>query len=375
MTFALNVILISSGAVCLAGLLLVFLVWLFVRRRLRPGFWKRVARAHLILVPLYLLLAPSILLAGFTRYSMGTRGDELEYAGPRVASDGVWSFQSRASLREERDGDVIVDDDVSSRAAAREVRLESAPGVRARGFLVESVEQPPRFQAVLVHGLFRGALELEKPAAWLHEAGGDVLMVEMRNHGASDRGPPGFGAFERLDVLAAARFLRSRPGGDDLPLLVYGISLGSAAVLLAAPEIDGLGAVAVDAAIPELVGVYHNLLRDRIGMHQPWRSLTLTAVELLCGFDAAEVRPVAAADLLDPTLPSLVVAAGDDFRTPPAQVRRVFDAFRADEGVKEWWLCEPARHARVFDIEPEAYRDALHRLVQRMIKVDATRDE
>ncbi|MFG0317095.1 MAG: alpha/beta hydrolase [Planctomycetota bacterium JB042] len=371
MSFAIRVILTVAGVAFAGGLLLALLLWIVLRlvRRCPDAYWRRVGRAHLWLVPAYVVLLPPLVLASLARWGMGTRGDERGYAGPRVTADGEWRFQSRESLDAERRG-ATIPPAVAARAAAREVRLTTADGLEVRGFLVEARESPPRFQAVLVHGLFRNALELERPAAWLHELGGDVLMLEMRNHGGSGRGAPGFGLREREDVLAAVRFLRARATRGGVPLLLYGVSLGSAAVLLAAPDVERLGALAVDAAIPELEEVYENLAGRRMGLPGPYRWLTLRAIELLARFDVDDVRPVDAAGRLDPDLPALVVAAGRDVRTPPDAVRRVYDALPTPAERKEFWADDAASHGKVFEEDPAAYRAALGRLVERMLATD-----
>lgn len=369
MSDALRAILFLIGASTAVGLVVALVIWLVrlaVRRRRPERYWRRVARMHLWLIPVYVLLVPPLAMASLSRWRMGTRGDERAYAGPRVDEHGAWAFQTRESLREERRANDGAPAPLG-RTVETEVRMKTSDGVWVRGFLVPARE-PPRFQAVLVHGLFRNALELEHPAAWLHGLGGDVLLLEMRNHGGSGRGRPGFGLREREDVLAAVRYLRSRSVGDELPLLLYGVSLGSAAVLLAAPDVPELGALAVDAALPELEAVFHNLTGDGgFGLPLVHRWLTLRAIELFAWFDVDDVRPVDAAARLDPALPALVVAAGDDFRMPPALVRRVYDALPSPDGVKEFWVDEEATHGKVFELHPDEYRAALERLVERML--------
>src|SRR5262245_43489226 len=77
--------------------LLVRLGWLIARRKPKR-FWKRALLTHLILVPFYAFVVTPAIVAGFLETRSITRDDERRYAGPRIAADGTWVLQSRASL-------------------------------------------------------------------------------------------------------------------------------------------------------------------------------------------------------------------------------------------------------------------------------------
>jgi pimeloyl-ACP methyl ester carboxylesterase len=106
--------------------------------------------------------------------------------------------------------------------------------------------------AVLVHGIFRGALEIETPGAMLRDLGGEVLLLELRNHGGSEKAPITFGRDEMLDVLTAAEFLQARPEAAGRPLVFFGVSFGTAAAALAAPQLRDLDGLVLDAPMDDL---------------------------------------------------------------------------------------------------------------------------
>lgn len=75
------------------------------------------------------------------------------------------------------------------------------------------------------------------PAQALHQAGFNVLLFDLRNHGRSDSRPPvTFGMNEAVDVAAALQYLRTRQdvAADQLGLIGY--SMGANAVLYALAE-------------------------------------------------------------------------------------------------------------------------------------------
>ncbi|HYC78524.1 MAG TPA: alpha/beta hydrolase [Planctomycetota bacterium] len=338
----------------------------------RPArYWRRAGLAHLALAPLYTLAAPvlfGVWLAGWVH----TRGDESAYAGPRFTADGAWRLQSRESLRAERTAPPPPEVRAAERAA--EVRLTASDGVPLRAFFVRA-RGAPRATAVLVHGLFRGGLELERPASAFRDLGCDVLMLEMRNHGGSGRTPTTLGLRERLDVFAAVDFVRSDPERARRPVVLFAVSLGTAAAALAAPDVPDLRGLALDAPMDALDAVAVRMLgegsrRDRPGSAMPrWMArLTLAGLELRSGFRAADVHPTEALRRLSPDVPVLLIGGGDDDRMPPASVRALFEALPTRPELKALWIREGSDHGRVWEDDPEGYRLRLAALLDLAVR-------
>src|SRR5204862_5174101 len=130
------------------------------------------------------------------------------YAGPRVDRDGTLLVQSWDSLTAEAGGaPPKATADVLAAAKARERRIASTDGVSLRAFRIESRQEPPVAVAVLVHGLFRSAMEPEPVAAMLREQGCECWLLELRNFGGSGRAPFTGGLHESDDVVAAVQFV------------------------------------------------------------------------------------------------------------------------------------------------------------------------
>ncbi|MEM7199456.1 MAG: alpha/beta hydrolase [Planctomycetota bacterium] len=365
-------ILIPAAVLLVAGLLLALLIWLGLwAARGRPGgaYWRRVGWAHVALVPLHLFVSVPAAFGYLGSRMLQTRGDEAAYAGPQLRDDGAWVPQSRASLKAMREGDN--GELPPGVTAVPPVFFEAGDGVRLRAFLVPAIGAPT-FSAVLVHGMFRGALELEPVAAMLRELGGDVLLLELRNHGASDRRPATFGLRESLDVLAAVRWLRARPDQAGQPLLLFGVSLGTAAVSLAAPQVDDLAGVVLDAPIVDVLETAHRIFtvgsrgpnRRGLALPQPWRSLVFTSIEWWSNFSMREVRPGAALAKLAPNVPVLLVGGGDDRRVPPDTIAQLFDSLPTTPSRKSMWIEPAAGHGSVWSVAPAKYRQHLTAITQ-----------
>jgi len=351
---------------------------LLVGRRKAPGFWGRALRWHAGLFVFHLFVTVPVFLGVFITRAVGTRGDESAYAGPRVAADGAWIEQTRETLAAERRGEVVVDPALLASARDHAVALTAADGVPLRAFLVPPARgAAPRFVAVLVHGLFRGALEIETPGRMLRDLGGEVLLLEMRNHGGSGRAKATFGPGESLDVLAAVDYLRGRPEAGERPLIVYAVSLGTAAAGLAAPRIPDLAGLVLDAPIDDLGATARREL-GRGGLAfsivDPWASTILLSARVLGGVPIADVKPGEALARLSPRVAILLIGAGRDERVPPESVRALFERLPTPAGRKEIWIEPEATHGKVFVADPEAYRRHLAWLCDRALEAGAAAD-
>jgi pimeloyl-ACP methyl ester carboxylesterase len=359
-----------AAAVSLAITLLVRIGWLIARRR-PDRFWKRALTVNALLVPVHLFVVAPAVLAWFVETRAGTRGDERAYAGPRIGRDGTWMLQTRDLLKAESKGLAVPDSALVEGAKAATVSFGTVDGILIRGFLVVPKASPPRCTVVLVHGLFRGGLEIETPASMFRDLGAEVLLVEMRNHGGSGRASPTFGFREKLDVLAAVSFLRRDAARAARPLVLYAVSLGTAAVMRAAPEVTPLAGLVLDAPMEDLLQTAHLMAAEKPtpghrapDLWQPWRSLTFTAIEIWSGFRFRDVRPVDDVARLPASVPALVMGGSEDVQMPPDSVRRVWERVPAPPDRKILWIRQGTRHGQLWNDDPGGYRARLAELMK-----------
>ena len=75
------------------------------------------------------------------------------------------------------------------------------------------------------------------PTKALHDAGFNVLLFDLSNHGESGRRLPlTFGPFEARDFVGAVRYLRTRPDVDGDRIGVVGTSMGGNIALIGSVE-------------------------------------------------------------------------------------------------------------------------------------------
>jgi len=139
--------------------------------------------------------------------------------------------------------------------ASEDARFRAADGVELSGWWVPA--EGARGSAVLVHGLNRSRIEMVRKAPFLHTHGWNVLLFDLRHHGASGGTATTFGYREKEDVRAAVAFARGRA---ELPVVVWGVSLGGASSVLAAADDPAVAGVICDSSYRSLRDtVYHHV--------------------------------------------------------------------------------------------------------------------
>ena len=202
--------------------------------------------------------------------------------------------------------------------AYQDVSFASADGTKLDGWWVPA--SPAKGTVVMVHGLNRSRIEMVRRVPFVHDAGWNALLFDLRHHGASGGDRTTFGAKERDDVDAAARLARERSPG---PVVLWGVSLGGASVVLAAAEDPSVAGVICDSSYRSLADtVRHHLQLFRhfrwwLQIVPSWPTAEITTFWMgrRGGFDPGSVDIAAAAARLAGR-PALFVANSEDARMP-----------------------------------------------------------
>jgi pimeloyl-ACP methyl ester carboxylesterase len=207
----------------------------------------------------------------------------------------------------------------SFQLAFEDVAFQAADGVELRGWWVPAPQA--RGSVILVHGLNRSRIEMVKKVPFLHGAGWNALLFDLRHHGASGGDASTFGDRERLDVQAAKAFAAKRASG---PVVFWGVSLGAAAATLAAAGDQSVAGLVCDStyrSLRDTVRHHLSLFRRfrwwlRLVPSWPVASEVVWWMGRRGRFDPDAVDLVAAASRLSGR-PTLFVCNSGDRRMPP----------------------------------------------------------
>lgn len=206
-------------------------------------------------------------------------------------------------------------------AQFKDVEFGTADGVRISAWLVPS--RGEHATIVYSHGLFRSRRELLERAMDLSKMGYGALLYDSRNHGASGPARVSLGYNERLDVEAAVRYLREELRTTD-KIVLYGISMGATAALLAAAETPDVAAVISDSAFLSFEHTIDHHLELFLHLPSfPIGSELKYFIQKRAGMDGARLNTLEAVKQIGDR-PILFIAAAHDKRMPPDIAQQLY---------------------------------------------------
>ena len=247
----------------------------------------------------------------------------------------------------------------------RDVEFQTADGVKLSGWLIPSGDKHATI--VYSHGLFRSRRELLERAMELARLGYGGLMYDSRNHGLSGPARVGLGYNERLDVEAAVRFLNEARTQDKIVL--FGISMGATAALLAAAETPEAAAVISDSSFLSFKDTvdHHVNMFLRLPSFPVGNELRFF-IERRAGFDGSQFNVVEAVKRIGDR-PILFIAAAHDRRMPPAIAEQLYQA--SSSPARDLIVVDgPGSeiHGHAYQANPKVYVERVARFLESVLK-------
>jgi uncharacterized protein len=185
-----------------------------------------------------------------------------------------------------------------------------------------------------------------------HEAGFNVLMLDMRAHGGSEGDRVTLGYREVRDVRGALSWLEKR-GFDPENVVLHGWSMGGAAVVRSAPG-TGVAAVVEEAAYADLPPLLRERLPEASGLPAFFTPGIFLMGSLFLGIDPWAVRPEKEAGQLSREgVPFMIIHSPDDEVIPFEHA----ESFAAAYPEATFWVIEGYEHVAAHQ-HPE-YRERL----------------
>jgi len=242
-----------------------------------------------------------------------------------------------------------------------EVAFQSRDGLTLRGWFIPADE--PRGTIVFCHG-HAGSMDPDiEYAPAFHANGYNVLMFDLRGHGRSEGQRVSMGYHERLDLLGAVDYLRSR-GIDRVGVL--GFSMGGAVAISTAPQSEAIRAVVSDGGFAQLGNAIASALRER-GLPSWGAALVGTLIiclaSLRLGSWLPRADPTRWVDRITPRA-LLIIHGGLDRYVSLTEVQKLYA--KAGEP-KELWVVPEAGHRMVNGQRPDEYRARLLAFFERWL--------
>jgi uncharacterized protein len=228
----------------------------------------------------------------------------------------------------------------------REVRLPTLRGKFLFGWLLPGLENQPAPAVIVLHGWGANAEMMLPLARPVQAAGFTVLLIDVRNHGASDADT--FSSMPRFaeDLDASIDWLKTQP--EVLPghIAVIGHSVGAAAALLSASRRRDLAGVISLAAFAHPADMMRRWLATKGLPYFPLGWYVLHYVQHVIGHRFDAIAPLNTLPRI--TCQVLLVHGADDSTVPVSDAHAIF-ARRPSERVQLRVL--PGEHDATDELE------------------------
>jgi alpha-beta hydrolase superfamily lysophospholipase len=244
---------------------------------------------------------------------------------------------------------------VSYGLESRWVEFRSTDGIPLKGWYVPA-SGPARGTIIYCHGLNRTRIEMLPRAQWGHALGYDGLLFDFRHHGQSGGDLTTLGYQERHDVLGAVRWVRQE-GKTTGPVVVWGVSMGAAAALMAAADSPDIAAVISDSSFRSFTDTVKYHLR--LFLHLPAFPIAYEVIYWSAwrgGFRAADFDLERAVERIG-NRPLLFIGVTGDRRMPPSIAEALYA--RATSPDKRLVILPGNRHGEGFKQAREPYQEAV----------------
>lgn len=203
--------------------------------------------------------------------------------------------------------------------AYSDVSFKTRDGLTLRGWWIPGTQHET---IVMIHGLSNNREEPLNKAGYLHQAGYNLLVFDLRGHGQSDGNGTTMGYREPEDARAAVAEARSLDPG---PIALFGYSLGASIAVEEAAANPDVKAVIEDSGFSSVGDVFLARFTEVTRLpNLPWAAPLVAFGQLDIGTSLWDVRPAGLAAKLHK--PLLAIIGSEDTIVPPTEGLAIFVA-------------------------------------------------
>mgnify|MGYP001584041613 CR=1 FL=1 len=245
---------------------------------------------------------------------------------------------------------------------SRWIEFRSTDGVPLKGWYLPA-EGLARGTFIYCHGLNRTRVEMLPRAQFGRQIGYNGLLFDLRHHGQSGGEITTLGYQERLDVLGAVRYALTEEKAAR-PIIIWGVSMGAAAALMAAADSPDISAVISDSSFLSLSDTVQHHWKLFLPLPAfPIAHEVIYATAWRGGFRAEDLDLERAVERIG-SRPILFVAVQGDRRMPPAVAEKLY--WRSRSPGKGIIVLPGTRHGEGFNQSRELYQKAVSEFLVRI---------
>lgn len=234
---------------------------------------------------------------------------------------------------------------------------KSFDGLTLHAFFYPSDGETKKY-TIWCHGFKSHAINESAPfIQFYHSLGYNCVIVDMRAHGESEGDTLGLGNKDRFDVISWANYLVDTYG-EDISILLHGVSMGAATVLSASGE---------DSLPKQVKGItadcgYTSVYEMLTGKGSPFSKWFLKPIVLICeritkrrlGFDFRHDCPLEQVEKSH--TPTLIIHGNKDDIVPPSMAQKLYNSCSAP---KDMLIVKNAAHGQSIGVDPIRYHEKM----------------
>lgn len=229
------------------------------------------------------------------------------------------------------------------------VTLTTRDGIRLDAWYIPTAQPSARGTVILFHGHGARKTAVLDESAGFRQLGFHTLLVDFRAHGSSEGKECTIGYKESEDVLLAYQYIRSK---TDQPIILWGISMGAAAITAAMDQYPELKPSRLILEMP--FASLHQAAEGRIKLMglpgEPLGTFVTFWGSVVTGTWAFNHQPARFASRIN--IPTLVQWGRHDPRVLQEETDAVFNALA---GKKKLVVYEQSGHESLCDKEHEKW--------------------
>lgn len=212
--------------------------------------------------------------------------------------------------------------------------------------------------AILCHG-YRGTpyRDFSGGASEMIEMGYNVILIDQRAHGQSEGHSITFGVKEVKDLLSWIEFAKNK-FGEDVPLVLVGISMGGAVVLMAADKVKNAKIIA-DSPYSEPKAILKQTIKNmKLSPSFFYPILNLSAIL----FAHANMNKASAYDSLKNNENKILIIHGDSDTVVPHHIS--YELYQKYPDKIQYELFNGADHGMSYLIDNQRYKQLLREFLK-----------
>jgi fermentation-respiration switch protein FrsA (DUF1100 family) len=242
-----------------------------------------------------------------------------------------------------------------------EMLIDSPNGYQVKGVFLQPLDT--KNTVIISHGVTENKMNSIKYVRMYERLGFNTFVFDHRRHGESGGKTTSYGHYEKFDLEAVVKTVRSIIG-DDAILGIHGESMGAATTLLYAGSIkDNANFYIADCAFSDFSKQVSHVIQKQIAFRTKLPvHLANIFLRLRDGYSIWTVSPKeAVAHIESPIL--FIHSLEDDFILPEMSK----EMFEVKKGPKMLKLFDKGAHAQSFNVNPAEYEQTVNEFLNNYV--------